>query len=125
LTWLLTDPAALTIMVVCFLLTVGTYIGSDALTDALLKAPKLDKTISGIFGSSQNFSIAVVLSCWFAYVAHAFEASVGIYYCQTSLGLGLSQTLVWGFMIFLVGYPIFSRLQLLMAIQQGGHAKSH
>ena len=121
--WLITDPLALLILVFCGLLAYGTYIGVDDMTNAFVQAPRLERTISAIFGTPRTFSYLVCGAFWFSIVAHGFEASIAVYYSMTSLKLGVVPASLWGIMIFLVGYPIFSRLQELLSIQHG-HAKS-
>jgi len=121
--WLVTDPLALVILVVCSLLAYGTYIGVESMTDAFLGAPKVERTISAVFGSPQTFSYLVCGSFWFSVAAHGLEASIAVYYSITSLKIGVLPTTLWGIMIFLVGYPVFSRLQQLVSIEHG-HAKS-
>mmetsp|Transcript_18921 Transcript_18921/g.42964 ORF Transcript_18921/g.42964 Transcript_18921/m.42964 type:complete len:228 (+) Transcript_18921:46-729(+) len=121
--WLVTDPLALLILVVCGLLGYGTYIGVDNTTDAIAQAPRLEGTISAIFGTPRIFSYLVCGSFWFSIIAHAFEATIAVYYSLKSLKLGFYSTGLWGIMIFLVGYPIFGRLQELLTIEQS-HAKS-
>ena len=121
--WLVTDPLALVILVVCSLLAYGTYIGVESMTDAFLGAPKIERTISAVFGSPRTFSYLVCGSFWFSVAAHGLEASIAVYYSITSLKIGVLPTTLWGIMIFLVGYPVFSRLQQLVSIEHG-HAKS-
>eukprot|EP00531_Pseudo-nitzschia_arenysensis_P016385 CAMPEP_0116117184 /NCGR_PEP_ID=MMETSP0329-20121206/1433_1 /TAXON_ID=697910 /ORGANISM="Pseudo-nitzschia arenysensis, Strain B593" /LENGTH=156 /DNA_ID=CAMNT_0003610723 /DNA_START=1 /DNA_END=471 /DNA_ORIENTATION=- len=119
--WLLTDPLALLILIVCGLLGFGTHMGIEGMTEALQGAPKLDSTLSMIFGSSRNFAHAVVASFWFAIVAHAFEACLVLYYASKWLTLSAASKGIWACMVFLV--PIFSRFQGMVVIAQG-HAKS-
>ena len=121
--WLVTDPLALGILVVCGLLAYGTYVGVDGMTDALLKAPKLETTIGMVFGSSRNFSYAVCAAFWFSIVAHGIEACVAAYYAMSVLKIGLGPTSRWAFLVSLVGYPVLGRLQKLVAIERG-HTKS-
>ena len=121
--WLITDPLAFLILVVCSLLAYGTYIGIDGITDALLKAPKLEKTIGLVFGTSRNFAYAVCGAFWFSIVAHGIEASLVVYYATTVLKMGVVSTSIWAILVFSVGYPIFNRFQTLVAIERG-HSKS-
>lgn len=121
--WLLTDPLALLILIVCGLLGFGTHIGVEDMTEALQGAPKLDSTLSMIFGSSRSFAHAVVASFWFAIVAHVFEACLVLYYASKWLSLSTVSKGTWAFMVFLVGYPIFTRFHGMVVIAQG-HAKS-
>eukprot|EP00536_Pseudo-nitzschia_multiseries_P000638 jgi/Psemu1/294118/fgenesh1_pm.8_\ len=121
--WLVTDPLSLLILVVCSLLAYGTYVGVDDMTDALLQTTRLESTISAVFGTSRTFSYFVCGSFWFSVVAHAFEAAIALHHALISLKLGVAKAGLWGLMIFLVGYPMFSRLQKLVSVQQN-HAKS-
>ncbi len=119
--WLIKDPMALKILAVCSLLAFGTYTGIDGITDALLKAPKLENTIGSFFGSSQNFAYAVVIAFWFSIVAHGIEASLVVYYAMTVLNMGIVSTSIWAILVFSVGYPIFNRFQTLVAIERGNN----
>lgn len=121
--WLITDPLAFLILVVCSLLAYGTYTGIDGITDALLKAPKLEKTIGLVFGTSRNFAYAVCGAFWFSIVAHAIEACLVVYYATTVLKMGVVSTSIWAMLVFSVGYPIFNRFQTLVSIERG-HSKS-
>jgi len=121
--WLVTDPLALLILIFCGLLAYGTYIGVEDMTDAFVQAPRLERTISAIFGTPRTFSYLICASFWFSIVAHGFEAVVALHYATRSLKLGIGPASLWGIMIFLVGYPIFSRLQELVSIEHK-HAKS-
>ena len=121
--WLVTDPLAFLILVVCSLLAYGTYIGVDNMVDAILRAPRIESVLVGVFGSSRNFANLVVGSFWFSVVAHAFEATITVYYANTVLKLGLLPTSIWAVLVFSVGYPIFNRFQKLAAIEKA-HEKS-
>ena len=121
--WLVTDPAALLVLIICGACFYGLYVGVDAVEDALVAAPNLEKTIGMVFGSSRNFGNAAVAGAWFAIVAHVLEASVVLYWCVKSLQLGAATSLHWAFLASLVGYPVLSRLKLLVEIEQG-HDKS-
>jgi Domain of unknown function (DUF4499) len=117
-TWLINDPAAATILVTCAGLTYGVWIGTDEMASMLSQhAPRLEHGIATIFGSIQNFGYAVHASFWFAILAHTFEAGIGTLYCRT-LSLQTSSTVLWSFMIFLVGFPILKELQALVKAQE-------
>jgi hypothetical protein len=124
--WLLTNPLALIILVACTALSYGVYVGSEGIVDGLsVHAPRLEAGISVIFGSTHFFSYFVFGSFWFAIVAHVVEACIAMYYCHTSLHLHAGPTILWGVLIFLVGYPIFNELQDLLAVQTKNNIKSH
>ena len=128
LTWLVTDPVTLFVAVVVAALFYGTWIGADRTADALLMAPRLESTLGAIFGSPQAYAHFVVGLGWFTIVAHAFEACSSVYYCQSTLLLGAGPTILWGILVFWVGYPVFSRLQQLVSIgleDGGGRTKSN
>jgi hypothetical protein len=117
-TWLVTDPFAASILVICAAITYGVWIGTDEMASRLSEdAPRLEHGIRTIFGSVTNFGHAVHASFWFAWLAHLFEAGIGVLYCRT-LNLQTSSTLMWAFMIFLVGFPILKELQALVKAQE-------
>jgi hypothetical protein len=49
---------------------------------------------------------------------------MGFYYSQKTLQLDSTTSGLWGFLIFLVGYPIFNELQPLLAVHDE-RLKSH
>mmetsp|Transcript_21095 Transcript_21095/g.33953 ORF Transcript_21095/g.33953 Transcript_21095/m.33953 type:complete len:228 (-) Transcript_21095:154-837(-) len=123
--WLITNPLAFLILLACSALAYGVYIGNDGMADALsLYAPRLEGGISHVFGSTQVFGYFVFAAFWFSVIAHGIEASISVYYCRTALKLAFGPTCLWGILIFIVGYPIFSELQELLATLNDSH-KSH
>jgi len=117
ITWLITDPAAAVLLVVCGAITYGAWIGTDEIAVLLQQAPRLDQGIETIFGSVTNFGHAVYASFWFAFLAHLFEAGVAMLYCRT-LNLQTSSMVLWMFMVFLVGFPVLKELQALVKAQE-------
>lgn len=116
--WLLTDPLALIILITCGALGYGTLVlGTDGIVDGLAKAPRLEGGVSAIFGSAGTFANLVVGSFWFSIVAHGIEASMALRHSMKSLQLGTVPTIMWSSMVFLVGYPIFSRFQKIVTVQ--------
>jgi hypothetical protein len=122
--WLITKPVAVLIWGTCSALAYGSYLGVDGMTDALSRAPRLESGVSAVFGSTKVFGHCVIGSFIFSVVAHGIEASMAVFYCRKSLKLDLGSSALWGFLIFLVGFPIFTELQDLLVVQSGGF-KSH
>ena len=123
--WLVTDVLALVILVTCTAIAFGTLIlGMDGMIDAISKAPRLEEGISTIFTSKTIFAYAVVASFWFAIIAHGIEAVISYKLCTDVLALDLGPTFVWVLLVFTVGYPIFSRLQLFAETQQRNDDKT-
>lgn len=123
--WLLKDPLALGILVTCSALGYGTFVlGTDGIVDGLARAPRLEGGVSALYGSSGTFANSVVGSFWFAVVAHGIEASIAVRHSLKRLRLGFKPTAMWSGMIFLVGYPVFSRFQKLVAVQEQCGSKS-
>jgi hypothetical protein len=116
--WLITDPFALIILVTFIALTYGAYLGADGIEEAFSHAPRLESGISKVFHSTKIFGYCVMASFWFCNLAHGLEACIAVYYCQTSLKLGFVPTCQWGVLIFLVGFPIFSKVQELLIFQK-------
>ena len=123
--WLFTDPLAFLILVTCSSLAYGSLVmGIDGMVDSISKAERLESGIASIFGSTRNFSLAVMGSFWFSVIAHGIEACMAIRYCVLSLKLGMVPTIKWAFLVFCVGYPIFSKIQALIAVQEAYSSKS-
>lgn len=118
--WLITKPVALLIWVTCSTLGYGTYLGVDGMVEALSEAPRLEAGIQTVFPSTTFFAYCVIGSFLFSVVAHGIEASMAMYYCRKTLQLNMASSALWGFLIFLVGFPIFTELQDLLAVQNGG-----
>ena len=117
ITWLITDPAAAVLLVVCGAIAYGVWIGTDEIAVLLQQAPRLEQGVEIIFGSVTNFGHAVYAAFWFAFLAHLFEAGVAMLYCRT-LSLQTSSMVLWMFMVFLVGFPILKELQALVKAQE-------
>ena len=123
--WLVTDPLALVILLTCGALGFGTLaLGTDGIIDGLAKAPRLEGGVSAIFGSTGTFANLVVGAFWFSIVAHGIEASMALRHSFKSLQLGTVPTIMWSSMVFLVGYPIFSRFQKIVTVQGEYGSKS-
>ncbi|CAJ1940020.1 unnamed protein product [Cylindrotheca closterium] len=123
--WLLTDPLALVILLTCASLGYGTLLlGTDGIIDGLANVPRLEGGISAIFGSTGTFANLVVGSFWFSIVAHGIEASIALRHSLKSLQLGSVPTVMWSSMVFLVGYPMFSRFQKIVTVQEEYGTKS-
>jgi hypothetical protein len=124
--WLVTNPLALIVLlVVCSAITYEVYLGVNGIVDALAGAPILEAGIGNVFGMTQIFAYCVFASFWFAVIPHGFEAAIAVHYCLTTLRLDIGPTFLWGFLIFLDGYPIFNELQDLLAIQKSYDLKLH
>ncbi|KAL3945104.1 MAG: hypothetical protein SGBAC_000833 [Bacillariaceae sp.] len=116
--WLLTDPLASIILVTIAALGYGTFVlGTDGIIDELVNVPRLEGGISALFGSTGTFANLVVGAFWFSVVAHGIEASIALRHSLKSLELGSVPTVMWSSMIFLVGFPIFSRFQNIVTVQ--------
>jgi hypothetical protein len=123
--WLVTDPLAFFILATCTALGYGTIVvGMGGIIEGLAKAPKLENGIAVIFGSTSMFSFAVVGAFWFAIVAHVIEAGMALRHCVKSLQLGMLPSALWAILVFLVGYPIFSRFRALVVVQEQYYSKS-
>jgi hypothetical protein len=82
--------------------------------------------IGNVFGMTQIFAYCLFASFWFAVIPHGFEAAIAVYYCLTTLRPhDIGPTFLWGFLIFLVGYPIFNEMQDLLGIQKSYDPKLH
>ncbi|KAL3915827.1 MAG: hypothetical protein SGILL_005461 [Bacillariaceae sp.] len=122
--WLIKKPLAFLILVTCSALAYGTIVlGNEGMEELLAQAPRLENGISSVFGSTKTFGYFVMGSFWFSVVAHGIEASMGFHYSQKTLQLDTSTSAMWSVLTFLVGYPIFSELQELLAVHDD--KKSH
>lgn len=112
--WLVTDPSALAILVTCGALAYGSlFLGTDGMAEAIAAAPWLEGGIASVFGSAETFGRCVGGALAFAVVVHVIEASIVVHRCRTSLHLDAGPTMLWGLLVFAVGYPIYSRFREL------------
>lgn len=117
--WLVTDPTALLILVVCSGLGFATYaIGESDLASHIKNMPELNSNIESIFGSAATFAKCVKWSWYFAFVVHWMEAIYGAYECKTTLKLRKNVTILWFFLIWCVGWPITARLKKFADMQK-------
>jgi hypothetical protein len=125
--WLITKPVAFLIWVTCSALAYGTFLGVEGMAEALSQAPRLEAGVSTVFRTPQIFAYCVIGSFVFSVVAHGIEASLAMHYARTTLKLDWGSTVLWGFLIFLVGFPIFTELQDFLSVhqQQSDNLKSH
>ena len=77
--WLVTDPLALFILVICGFLAYGTYVGVEDMTNAFVQHPRIERTLTAIFGSPRTLSYSICGAFWFSVVAHGIEAIQGQY----------------------------------------------
>lgn len=118
--WLVTNPLAFLILIVCSGLGYGTLVlGIDGMVEALARAPtNLEEGVATIFGSTRIFAQLVFASWYFSVLAHGIEAALAVRHCHNILQLEAGPTSAWAILIFCVGYPIFSQLQELVRVQQ-------
>jgi hypothetical protein len=126
LRWLFTDPLAFLILTVFVLLGYATLIiGMEGILEFLTKAPRLENEVTSIFQSPRIFGYCVFVGFWITIVAHAVEAGMTVRFCaQTFPRLGVAPTAMWAFLVFCVGFPILSRLQELVLVQNIYSSKS-
>ncbi|CAB9497448.1 expressed unknown protein [Seminavis robusta] len=118
-TWLVTHIDALAVLIVVALLGYGTHvIGTDNLTEMIEQAPKLNDTISMVFGSASTFSAAVKYAWIFAIVAHVGEGGYVVYHAKITLKLQTQVIVLWFLMVASVGFPITKEFLELLKVHQ-------
>lgn len=117
--WLVKKPFARLILVVCTTLTILVNgLGFDGIVAYLEKAPRLEQGVATIFGSAQNFAFAILGAWLFALFAHFIEAMMAYRYCELTLRFLDRDAFMWGFQVFLVGWPVFKELRELVEVQE-------
>ena len=119
LAWITRNPFAWGILLVVSLLAYGQIIlgGVEGIRETFVSGHGFRLIEKGIIntlfrGSVTHFAYGVVAAYWFTVVAHALEAGITYYICgPNKLQLRFLPRLKWTLLVFLVGYPIFSRLQ--------------
>ena len=97
-------------------------IGVEGITKQIESAPRLNKTISNIFGSAEMFARIVRWSWYFAIVAHATEGFYVAYHCVKTLKLKPDSALKWFWIITCVGYPVSSKFLALLNADKAARA---
>jgi hypothetical protein len=118
ISWLVTKPLALGILIICGLLGYGTEIlGIEGMLALLEQAPRLEHGVATVFGSPQTFCYMVIGSWYIAVILHLGEALWAAYHCVTTLKMDATATLQWFLVIWAVGYPIFIEFRTLIKIR--------
>ena len=111
LSWLVTDPVALVILLAAALLAMGTYGfgGAEGLATAVRGANRLDDAISSLWGSAPVFARQVVFFWYCTVTIHALEGAYVAYHAIRTLKLRLGSTLLWFYLVLCTGFPIAKR----------------
>lgn len=128
LSWLVTHPDALVVLIVVALLGYGTHIvGTDQLAANIEGNTTMTSIISTVFLSPALFSRLVKYGWIFALGAHAAEGIYVAHKAQHALKLGLKSRLMWFGMICSVGYPITKEFLELLNVhnKQSKGKKAH
>jgi hypothetical protein len=115
ISWLVTKPLALGILIVCGLLGYGTEIlGTEGMLALLEQAPRLEHGVATVFGTPQTCCSMVMGSWYVSVIAHLGEALWAAYHCVNTLKMDTTATLQWFLVIWAVGYPIFIEFRSLI-----------
>ena len=129
ISWLVTHPDALAVLIVVALLGYGTHIiGMDQLTANIEGNATLNSLISSLFWSASSFSQMVKYAWIFALVVHAGEGLYVAHKAQHALKLDLMSRLLWFGMVCSVGFPITKEFLELLNVynkQQTKEKKGH
>ena len=111
-TWLFSDSVCRTIMSSVTALGYFTIIGYDTFAlDFQSNAPEFFKSIILFcFGSIESLFKGIVVSFYFAIIAHVLEATYVVYLCQDKLKLNHQVTFAWFMAVAMVGYPMTSKV---------------
>jgi hypothetical protein len=119
ISWLVTKPLALKILIVCGLLGYGTEIlGMKGMLALLEQQVRPDGFFATVVSSPQMFCYIVMGSWYVAVIMHLGEALWAAYHCVSTLNMNIIATLQWFLLISAVGQPIFSELQSLIKLHE-------
>jgi hypothetical protein len=119
MSWLVTKPLALGILIVCGLLGYGTEIlGMEEMLAILEQVPRLEHGVATVFGTPQTFCYMIMGSWYVSVVAHLGEALWAAYHCVNTLKMDTTATLQWFLVIWAVGYPIFIEFRSLIKLHE-------
>jgi hypothetical protein len=124
--WLITDPLALIILVICSFLGYCTYaFDKTALIDHIQQLDRLNNVLENISTGSgaSAFALLIYGSWYFALVVHVMEAMYAAYHCRKTLKLKVGNTMLWFVLVSLVGFPIMSKLMRLVNAQLEARAE--
>jgi hypothetical protein len=118
ISWLVTKPLALKILVVCGLLGYGTEIlGMEGMLALLEQAPH-DGFLATVIGSPQALCYIVMGAWYVSVIVHLGEALWAAYHCVNTLKMDATATLQWFLAIWAVGYPIFIEFRSLIKLHE-------
>lgn len=96
----------------------GTWMGVPAMTEELSRAKQVNAVVETLFGSARVLALLVRFFFYFAIVAHMGEAVWAVYKCRTTLKLKVKSTAMWFVFVSMVGYPVFTELFTLLAVDR-------
>lgn len=111
ISWLMTKPLALQVLIVLGLAGYGTEIlGMEGML-ALLEQARPDGFLATVISNPQMFCY-LVMGFWYGVVTvHLCEALWAAYHCVSTLKVDTTATFQWFLMILPVGYPILRVFQ--------------
>ena len=119
ISWLMTKPLALQVLIVLGLAGYGTEIlGMEGMLALLEQAPRLEHGVATVFGTAQKFCNMVIGSWYVSVIAHLCEALWASYHCVNTLKMDTTATLQWFLVIWAVGYPIFVEFRTLIKLHE-------
>ena len=118
ISWLVTKPLALKVLIVCGLVGYGTEIlGMEGML-ALLEQARPDGFLATVISNPQMFCY-LVMGFWYgAVTVHLCEALWAAYHCVSTLKMNTTATLQWFLVIWAVGYPIFMEFRTLIKLHE-------
>ena len=119
ISWLVTDPFAFLVLVVCALLGFTVHgIGIGSLVEVIESSPTWNDFITTIFGSAATFGTSVRASWVLCVVAHNAEALFVLYHAKLTMKMGAKAQFLWYFVCACVGWPMTQKFLHLKKMQE-------
>lgn len=123
--WIITEPLILVIVVICAAMGFATHaIGSKELAALIESSPKIEPTISAMFGSPSTFCLLVAAAWYFSVVAHTAEAVYVAYQCRKTLKTTAASALKWFLLTCCAGFPVTRKATELFDVANKGGKNS-
>lgn len=124
--WIIKEPLILAIIVICVAMGLATHaLGSEKLSALIESFPKIESTVSAVFGSPSTFATLVAKAWYFSVVAHGAEAVYVAYQCRVTLKTTPVAAFKWFILTCCAGFPVTRKAtELFEVASKGGKKKS-
>jgi uncharacterized RDD family membrane protein YckC len=118
ISWLVTKPLALKVLIVLGITGYGTNIlGIEGMLALLERAPR-GGFMATVISNPQVFCYLVMGFWYVAVTVHLCEALWAAYHCANTLKMDTTATLKWFLVVWAVGYPTLIDLQSLIKLHE-------